>query len=154
MSAAVCGAGWIRPSDESRQFAATLADAIDRGDPGPLPQRLGVLDRPLYLGERAAVYLSLDCFNDAHALAAVARSSPELGVTEEMLQKNTVPVLTMVGEKDGFLPEARDLHAHMAQHTLIELPRKTHMDADVASAFLKNLQSFLREHSPASPPAA
>lgn len=154
LSAAVCGAGWIRPSDESRKFAAALADAIEQGDPGPLPQRLGVVDRPLRFTEKMAAYASLACFNDASALAGVARSSPDLSVSEEMLQRNPVPVLTIVGEKDGFLPEARDLHAHMPHHTLIELPHKTHMDTDVASAFLRNLEDFLREHSPEAPPAA
>lgn len=150
LSAAVCGAGWIRPSDESRKFAAALADAIEQGDPGPLPQRLGVVDRPLHFMEKMAAYASLACFNDAHALAAVARSSPDLSVSEDMLQRNAVPVLTIVGEKDGFLPEARDLHAHMPHHTLIELPRKTHMDTDVASAFLRNLEDFLKANTPAS----
>ncbi len=161
ISAAACGAGWERATQENRDFAEAVARAVEKGEAGPLPKRLGIADRPLSFREKLGVKLSLGYFNAPRALAAAVRGSRELTLTEEELRANRIPTLTIIGSQDGLLPDAKALHAQMANHELLILEGKNHMNTDVSGAFVKALDDFLRKHtpekadsSPVMPPAA
>ncbi len=151
ISAAACGAGWERATRENADFAEAVAKAVEKGEAGPLVKRLGGVDRPLTLWERLAVKVSTAYFNDPLALAAVARGSQQLTLTEEELKSNNVPTLTIIGSEDGLLPDARALGEKMANHELLVLKGRNHMNTDVSGAFLEALEAFLAKHTPASP---
>lgn len=149
LSAAACGAGWLQPTEENREFGETVARAIEnRTGFGPLQKRLGLPDRPMTFWEKMGMNLALTFFHDPHALAAVSRGSAQLSLTEAELRANTVPVLTIIGSEDGLLPEAQALAATMANHKLIVLEGKNHNNTDVSAAFLDELRKFLKAHSP------
>ena len=148
LSAAACGAGWDRTNQENRDFAEAVAKAVEHGDAGPLPNRLGVPGRPLTFWEKSAARLSLAWFNDPLALAAVMRGSQQMALTEQELRANKVPTLTIIGSQDGFLPDAKALTATMANHELLILEGKNHMNADVSGAFQRALQDFLARNAP------
>ncbi len=150
LSAAVCGAGWEQATRENLDFAEAVARAVEKGEAGPLIQRLGGVDRPLTRWEKLATKLSLAYFNDPLALAAVARGSRQLTPTEEELRSNTVPTLTIIGSEDGLLPDARALSERMSNHELLVLKGKNHMNTDVSADFLAALQNFLARHAPAA----
>lgn len=144
LSAAACGAGWLQDTPENREFGEGVAKAIESGESfGPLLKRLGLPEKPLTFLQRLGVRAALTFYHDARALAAVARGSTQMAISEEELQKNTVPVLTIIGADDGLLPDARALAEHMAHHELVVLEGKNHMNADVSTAFLHKLQEFL-----------
>jgi pimeloyl-ACP methyl ester carboxylesterase len=147
LSAAACGAGWEQATPENAAFAEAVAKAVEKGEPGPLPKRLGVVDRPLTLWEKLAVRISLAHFNDPLALSAVARGSQQLTLTEEELRSNKVPTLTIIGSEDGLLSDARALSERMANHELVVIEGKNHMNTDVSGAFLKSLKAFLAKHT-------
>ena len=148
LSAAACGAGWEKASQENRDFAEAVAQAVENGESGPLLKRLGIVDRPLSFLERLASRISLTYFNDPLALAAVARGANALALSEEELRSNTVPTLTIIGSKDGLLPDAQALTACMAHHELVVVEGKNHMNTDVSAEFLQTLRAFLARHTP------
>lgn len=86
--------------------------------------------------------------NTPPALAAVIRGIPGLGVAEERLRANTVPVLNIIGERDGFLPDVKALHESMARHRLLVLPGMTHGNAGAVERFLPELIGFLESITP------
>jgi len=150
LSAAPCGAGWEPATRENLDFGEAVAKAVENGEPGPLPRRLGITERPLKWWERLGVRMSLAWFNDPKALAALMRGASGLAVTEEELRSNKVPALTIIGSEDGLLPDAKALAERMANHELVVLEGKNHMNADVSGAFLERLQAFLAAHTPVS----
>ena len=153
LSAAACGAGWEQATQENLDFAEAVATAMEHGESGPLRQRLGIADRPLTLWKKIEIKASLTYFNDPLALAAVARGSQQLTLTEAELRANTVPTLTIIGSKDGLLPDAQALHARMANHELVVVAGKNHMNTVTTDEFLKALRAFLAEHTPVEPGA-
>jgi len=149
LSAAACGAGWLQPTEENREFGETVARAIEtRTGFGPLLRRLGLPDRPPTFWEKVALHLVLTFFHDPQALAAVSRGGVQLSLTEVELWANTVPVLTIIGGEDGLLPEAQGLASVMANHRLVVLEGKNHNNTDVSKAFLDELRQFLASHAP------
>ncbi len=155
LSATICAAGWgvQRSTPENLAFWEASAHEFEGGGAELLLKRLGgYIDRSLNpierLGLRAALHLS----NDTGALAAILRNLEGLDVTEAQLRANTVPVLNIIGDRDGFLPDAIALHESMAQHQLLVLPGMTHGNAGGAAEFLPALSGFLRSHTPAPIP--
>jgi len=148
LSAAACAAGWEQADDKGRAFATAVAAALEKGEAGPLPERLGVKKREFSFWEKLAGKIALSYFNDSRALGAVARGSVQMALTEEELKSNKVPTLTIIGSEDGLLFDAKELAAHMANHELLILEGKNHMNADVSAAFLQALQAFLASHAP------
>ena len=149
LSAAVCGAGWEKPSVDNQTFAEAVAKALETGEGfGPLNQRLGLPPEPARLRTRFLIKLILYCLNDRHALAAVMRGGLGLAVTEDELRANRVPVLAMIGEKDGLRPGAEELGKRMANCTLVIIEGGGHMKTTEKPAFLAELQAFLAKHTP------
>jgi pimeloyl-ACP methyl ester carboxylesterase len=93
--------------------------------------------------EKAVLHLVFNFYHDPKALAAVSRASSQITLTEAELRANTVPVLTIIGGKDGLLPEAEALAAVMANHRLVVLEGKNHNNTDVSTEFLADLRHFL-----------
>ncbi|MFM1920934.1 MAG: hypothetical protein RLZZ303_2568 [Candidatus Hydrogenedentota bacterium] len=141
--AGVCGAGWIETNPRNLAFAEAAAEGFEQGDARPVMQRLGLVRTSTSFLSRMGARMALTWFNDPLALAAVARASNNLNVTSEKLRHNTVPVLTIIGEGDGLLPEAKLLHDLMPHHTLIVLPGRHHLNTTTAPEFQPQLLEFL-----------
>ena len=153
ISAAACAAGWERSTPESRAFAESVAKALERGDATPLAARLGIEKGPLTIKEKLAMKAYFSYFNDSRALAAAARGSVEMHLTEQELKTNQVPTLTIIGTEDGLLPEAKSLAQVMKCHELFILEGRDHMNCNVSAGFLKKLLSFLENHTPRNSPS-
>lgn len=148
LSAAPCGAGWEQVTDENMAFGEAVAKALEtRAGFGPLGERLGLEEEPPTLYDRLLTLVALNYFNERPALASVMRGMHKLAVTESELQNNSVPVLTMIGSKDGLLASAQVLAERMANHELIILEGKDHINTSGSDAFLLKLQSFLASHT-------
>ena len=144
LSAAPCAAGWEPLTDANLAFAEAVAGALERKEGiGPLADRLGLTGGLQKFGVRLGVRF----FNDPKALAAVLRGFPGFAVTEEALRANTVPTLTIIGSEDGFLPDAQALAAIMANHELLVVDGKTHMDIAHADEFREGLLAFLARNT-------
>ncbi len=149
LSAAPCGAGWELVTDENMAFGEAVAKALETRDGfGPLGERLGLEDAPPTLLDKLMAIVALDYFNERAALAAVMRGMHKLAVTEEALKNNAVPVLTIIGSKDGLLSSTESLTGKMKNHELVVLDGKDHMNTPDTEDFLLALQSFLENHTP------
>jgi len=147
ISAAACGAGWEEANEENRQFSESVAVALESGSGyGPLRKRLGMPDRSPTWTDRLKMRLATSYFNDARALAAVARGSRHLTLTAEELQRNEVPVLTVIGSEDGLLGEAQALTEHMKHHELVVMEGRNHMNTSSTGEFLSAIMDFLARH--------
>lgn len=143
-SAAICAAGWEAPTEENQAFCEAVAQALENGEGiGPLGERLG-LDSGL---ERLGVRLGIRFFNDRSALAAVVRGFPQLAVREESLRANQIPVMTIIGREDGFLPSAEALAERLANNELVVLAGIDHMNIGRDKVFLRRLMAFLDAHN-------
>jgi len=105
------------------------------------------MDRPLKWWERVGAKLGLTYFNDALALAALARGSHQLTLTGEELRSNKVPTLTIIGSEDGLLPDAKALAEQMANQELVIVEGGNHGSTKGSIAFLTALRAFLAEHT-------
>ncbi len=150
ISAAPCGAGWELVTNENMAFGEAVAKAIETRDGfGPLGKRLGLRDAPPTLLDKVIAVVALDVFNERLALAAVMRGMHTLAVTQEELQQNTVPVLTIIGGSDGLLASAEALAAHMANHEMSVLDSKDHVTTPDCGEFMDELVPFLKKHTDA-----
>lgn len=147
ISAAACGAGWERATDEQRNFAEAVASEVERGEADLLLRRLGFSDKAPSFLEKLGLKAYMAYLNDPRALAAVARGSVELTLGEAELRANQVPTLTIIGDQDGLLPNAQLLHARMANHELLVLAGKNHRTTKGSDAFLRGLLTFLHAHT-------
>jgi pimeloyl-ACP methyl ester carboxylesterase len=147
LSAAVCAAGWVQPTPENLAFSEGVAQDFERGELGLILKRLGGYPELNY-AERLGVWAALTLSGSSRPFAAAARGSHDLGVTENQLRDNKVPVLTLIGDKDGLFPNAQALHDRMAKHQLVVLPGMTHGSAGGDAAFLQGLEVFLQSNTP------
>jgi pimeloyl-ACP methyl ester carboxylesterase len=152
LSAAVCAAGWggQRPTPENLAFAEAVARGFERGEIDLVLKRLGGYPQ-LNFAERLGVRTALTLSGMSRSLAAVIRGLHGLDATEEQLRANTVPVLTIIGDKDGLLSDAQALHDHMANNTLVILPGANHGSAGGAASFLPELEVFMQNSTLKAP---
>ncbi len=153
LSAAVCAAGWggQRPMPENLAFAEAVAQGFERGEIDLILKRLGGYPQ-LNFAEHLGVRIALALSGMSSSLPAVVRGLHGLDVTEAQLCANTVPVLTIIGDKDGLLPDAQALHDLMANHKLVILPGETHGSAGGAVSFLPELEAFMQNSTTKTSP--
>jgi pimeloyl-ACP methyl ester carboxylesterase len=147
LSATLGGHGGIR--DRSRNpFYDKLATSLEQGKGfGPLIAALTPPGQPQPSPEQiAAISARLSSTNDPKALAAVVRGFPELAVDPELLKKNQVPTLALIGELDPLKPGVDTLQGEMANLKVVVIPGADHMTAVSNPEFIKGLSAFLARH--------
>jgi pimeloyl-ACP methyl ester carboxylesterase len=146
ISASILGAGWEQPARGAfMDGLARLADEIEStGSVGPISANLGSSRRRPSLRHRIWVRLVTRLLNEPAALAAVIRSTPELGVTEAELAAIELPVCSIVGEHDPLLEGARALRGRVRRLTHLVVPRADHLQAPLRSGLQQGLLQFLR----------
>jgi pimeloyl-ACP methyl ester carboxylesterase len=126
------GAGHRTPSTAAARQAARL----ERATP----------DNPAGFNEEAlARYRQRG--NDLEALAAVRlRQRPERD--EEAIKRLRLPLLIVVGERDGALSAARALESLVPHAELVVLPGEDHLSAVAAEDFKTEVLAFLSRQAP------
>lgn len=155
LSIGVCGAGFERPEGENLAALDRMSQEIQKDhDYGSLAKFLepGRRDPPWIKVKLMNAFIRVA--NDDRALAAVLEGFKDLSVTEEALRHCTVPMLTVIGGDDPFLPGAEALHALVPGHRLVVVPGKNHMNTMISGAFRKALLDFLAQHPASATPAA
>lgn len=147
LSAAVCAAGWVQPTPDNLAFSEGVAQDFERGKLDVVLKRLGGYPE-FNFAERLGVWAALTLSGSSRPFAAASRGSHDLDVSENQLRDSQVPMLTLIGEKDGLVPEAQALHDRMTKHQLILLPGMTHANAGGSAAFLEHLEAFLQSNTP------
>lgn len=147
LSVAVCGAGFEKPEGENLTALTRISQDIDaRRDYGALAKFLepGRKD-PSWIKVRVMnAFIRVE--NDDRALSAVLRGFPQLAVPEAELRRCRVPMLTVIGSKDPFLPAADALHELVPGHSLTVVGGRDHMNTMVSGPFRESLVEFLKQH--------
>ena len=120
---------------------ASIADALERGDPRPLIGRFTAAED---LERRAKELVSR---NDLIALAAVVRAFKVVLLTNDEIAALQMPLLVIVGSED--LPESRVEAFEGLQPKLdtVVIAGATHSDTLPRAEFSDSLRGFLLKHS-------
>ncbi len=144
ISAAICAAGWKDPEDPSPlpnpykppenedtgqvQSASVFTAAAPKSLFNTLRSNIGdrIISRPV-----------------RNALKAGYR---ELAVERVRLENNVIPMLNIIGTRDGLLPLSRDLVAVASNLEVYEIPGATHFSLPFKSVFKSRLHEFFLKH--------
>ena len=131
LSAVAGGYGWPESSPEGDAFMDRVAEALERGEGfGPLFDSLTPEgEEPPPREQIEAIERMLLATNDPLALAAAARDFRHLALTEEALEKNTVPTLAIVGERDPLAEDVDRLAGAMANLEVVVIEGADHQSA-------------------------
>lgn len=149
LSAAICSAGWKRPDDDRplpNPYQAPPREAALRGT-----MNASVMPAQVFFAEKRGPIHAVrnwvgDRINNRTALKALKKSSVLVAIPEETLRNNTVPAICFIGDRDGFLPYAKDLHRVMAHFEFVLLPGANHLTAPIQPAFRRGLRAFFLQH--------
>jgi pimeloyl-ACP methyl ester carboxylesterase len=149
LSATTGGAGWTDKVDT--RFLDEVADSLANGKGmGPLMDRLTPKGFPKPgAREKSNLTIMTATINDMKALAAAFRSLRDLAFTEDILRKNDVPLLALVGAFDPLKEDVDGMKAKTRNFTEIIIPQSDHLDAFGKPEFIKNLRDFLAKHADA-----
>lgn len=90
--------------------------------------------------------------NDFDAIVNVFKTFDALEVGEDALRRNTVPALTLVGDRDGIRETSDRLPGLMANHELVYIPGGDHVTTILNPRFMSHMLDFFDRHAPVSTP--
>lgn len=144
LSLTSCGMGWARYADK-HDIVKALASAIDSGDGvRPLVQYLRPKDDPLNGLALAALNTLVLSFNDAQALAAMTRQTPELEVSEHDLRHLPMPVLNITGSRDPLMPDVEEMDRLVPHHWNKVVDGADHFNLSGQQETRETIETFLR----------
>ncbi len=145
ISAAPCGAGWEHRDKEGMQRLEGIAEALEtRGDYGPLLEETGIEKKGLGRVKAFVMNRFLNCVNDEKVMADVMRSLPGLEVKASDLQRNRIPVLSIVGEVDPLKRGVHNMEGVLANHEVVIVPRGSHYSTLNKREMVSVLRDFLQ----------
>ncbi len=146
-SAILGGSGGLREGGDT-SFLDQMAESLERGEGlAILIERLTPPGRPKPTADEIkALNTLLTATNDTKALAAVARSLKELGVSEEKHKSNRVPTLALIGADDPLKVGVDLLKGRMANLEVIVIDNANHMTAFTKPEFTEAIKAFLAKH--------
>lgn len=128
---------------------AEVADALARGDPGPL---LGWANPDASTEEIEAIGRIFAEHNDLRAVAAALRADRSFGdVTEGDLRNNEVPTLIVVGGLDRRSDQASAMARVMTGAEVLMVPGAGHVQVPERPEFLTAVLDFLARHKDGAP---
>lgn len=148
IKAIVGGAGFEKPTGENIQILMQLIDSVEKGEGYyPLIKFLEPGGKEPAGWKVKLINFFLNILSESKAMAKVMKQFLEFEVPEEVLQKNTVPILAIVGEKDAFKRSTEALEKVAHNVKVIYLENKDHTTALFPSDFIKHVLKFLTDES-------
>ncbi len=146
LTATTGGAGWTDKVDT--KFLDEVADSLANGKGmGPLMNRLTPKGFPKPTArEMANLSIMTATINDMKALAASFRALRDLAFPEDILRKNQVPTLALVGALDPLKDDVDAMKSKTQNFTEIVINDSDHLDAFAKPEFVKSLKEFLARH--------
>ncbi len=148
LTVAPLGSGWEQPDKSAfLQALADMAKDLESGKGvGPISARLGgQRQKPSFL-HTCWVTLMTKYFNDHLALVGVLKGIPELAITEEQLRGISVPVCSIVGERDPLRTGAESMKGIVLRQELTIVPNADHLRAPMRRELAEVLRRFLTMH--------
>ncbi len=145
--AAPCGFGWAPDEELQPEFAEQLATSLESGGGfRPLFEAL----QPEGEAPNEAVFNTMNTvlskLNDEKALAALVRSWITIKPDQSALEKNEVPLLSIVGSVDPLHLGAQHMQNYTKNLEVHLIDGRNHMDALDGTEFNETLKAFIDEH--------
>ncbi|HXY33449.1 MAG TPA: alpha/beta hydrolase [Planctomycetaceae bacterium] len=146
--AVIGGAGWNRAEDD-HAIIEQIAKSLEAGTGiTPLIKALTPSGVPTPSDEQLKTRNQLImAANDPKALAACIRGMLNLELTQQQIEKNKVPVLAIVGEKDPLKVSVDHMTGVMGNLKVIILANGDHISTFQSPKFVEAVNKFLEEHS-------
>ncbi len=147
--------GWENP-DRSVffEYMDKLVAALKAGKSvGPIGGAFGKERKPTFI-HKTWVKLMTGYFNDKKALIALMESVEALALTEDEVKAVTLPMLTIVGDKDIMLHGAKALAEKAPNHKLVVVENADHVRAIYRAETREAIMAFLKAHSKHKSPEA
>jgi pimeloyl-ACP methyl ester carboxylesterase len=153
ITAAPCGAGWPRVTEERTALLTELSASLETG--AGITPLMRVLDPTGDLNPMRAWFVNttVNATNDSLALAALIRGVPGLSITEAELRAIGVPVLSIVGDIDPLREDVDVMEGMIAGHEVIFVPNGDHLNTVASPEMIEGLVDFLHKHAPDKAPA-
>ena len=150
ISAMPCGAGWGPPSQTRDDLFERLAVSLEKsGSIRPVLDHF-VSDGSMTAEEIEQIDARIRESNDTRALAAMARSIPELRPDRAKLEANTVPCMCVIGERDPNRADVDAMLEYMPNLDISVVDGADHMTAFRDPAFIAAITSFIGRHASGS----
>lgn len=137
-SAVVGGTGWLRDSGPSFESLIRVSERLAALEPGQQ-----IVSKSFGDGNFTPSEIDAINNNDPLAIAAFARSSLDLAVSERSLEANKVPILAIYGELDAYRPDIEHLTKRLAGVTTIRIPNQDHDGTIGALEFRNGISEWL-----------
>lgn len=148
LSATMGGAGWSRPEDDHSVVEAVATSLEEGNGIAPLMKALTPPGMPQLTDEQLKSRNQMIMLaNDPKALAACIRGMLNLKVTREQLERNKVPVLAIVGDKDPLKKGVDAMDGVMSNLKIVIVKGGDHMSTFRSALFQQTLDDFLAAHS-------
>ncbi len=149
ISATMGGAGWRQERDNASPLMEALARSLEEGKGiGPLIRALTPSGAPAPTDEQIKTRNQLVMLtNDQKALAACIRGMAKLSITREQLERNSVPVLAIVGDRDPLKAGVDAMNGVMKNLKVVVVEGGDHISTFRSSKFRESLGAFLASHS-------
>jgi pimeloyl-ACP methyl ester carboxylesterase len=152
ISAIPAASGWIRADDPLLREMATVGEALERNDFGPLLEALRDTGGPPIPGWLAwLIARGMSSLNDGPAIAEAFRGVEGLTVTEAELRGNRVPTLTLIGSMDPLLEGLDALDAITPMNASRAIEGYGHGLYPQSPEFEAMVKSFLDAQHPGNP---
>ena len=149
LSGVICAAGWGELDERHRALFQEIVRSIEEHrNFDPITHWLDINKRAPWLNRFLANFFMRN-INDLDAIVNVFRTFEALVVEEAALRRNTVPALTLVGDRDGIREASDRLPGVMANHELVYIPGGDHITTILHPLFMTHMIAFLDRHSAA-----
>ena len=149
LSFIICASGWTADPETEYQFAEEMASTLEQGgNYRALSEKLTPIGKEVSWKNRMIVSYGLKFLNDNEAIAAVLRSLSALFVDEQTLQKNKIPALAVVGDRDPFRPYAKEMAAATANMDIVIVPDADHMSLLHREKARNAIKEHLNKYTP------
>ncbi len=148
LSGVIGAAGWGLLDETYLNLIQEIIAAMDtRRSFDPLTDWLDENKHAPWLNRFLANFF-MRSMNDLDAIVNVFKTFDALSVGEDGLRRNAVPVLTVVGDRDGIRETSERLPGLMAHHKLVYIPGGDHINTLLRRGFMLNILAFLKRHGP------
>ena len=141
--------GWEKPDNSDFLNALKkLAGALESGKGiAPLSGYLGGERKRPGLLHTWWVKLMTGYFNDSQAIIGVINGIPDIALTEEDVRRISVPVLSIVGNRDPLMAGVDAMKGLVRDHTVVIVQDSDHIMTTMRPEFIEALMDFLHTHS-------
>jgi pimeloyl-ACP methyl ester carboxylesterase len=150
-SAAICAAGWKDP-DDSSPIPNPYEPPNETQKTRPREAAVAALSWTDSLVHGVRQWAGNQIINRA-AIRACRRKFDEFAVTTAELESNKVPVICLIGSRDGLRPLAEDLGKHMANLEFKVIEGANHLTTPFRGEFKRSLLRFFLKHRALCEPA-